>query len=34
VIEPVRKSAPLALLKTMKALDEAFPEIDDSAPAD
>jgi antitoxin VapB len=29
VIEPVRKRSLLALLKTMKPLEEAFPEIDD-----
>jgi antitoxin VapB len=29
VIEPVRKRGLIALLKTMKALDEDFPEIDD-----
>jgi antitoxin VapB len=28
-IEPVRKRGLLALLKTMKPLEEAFPEIDD-----
>ena len=33
VIEPVRKRGLLALLKTMKPLDEGFPEIDDPAPA-
>jgi antitoxin VapB len=32
VIEPVRKRGLLALLKTMKPLDEDFPEIADSAP--
>ena len=29
VIEPVRKLGLLALLKSMKPLDEGFPEIDD-----
>jgi antitoxin VapB len=29
VIEPVRKRGLIALLKTMKPLDEDFPEIDD-----
>jgi antitoxin VapB len=29
VIEPVRKRGLLALLKTMKPIEEAFPEIDD-----
>lgn len=33
VIEPVRKRGLLALLKTMKPLDEDFPEIDDPAPS-
>jgi antitoxin VapB len=33
VIEPVRKLGLIALLKTMKPLEEAFPEIDDPAPA-
>jgi antitoxin VapB len=33
VIEPVRKRGLVALLKTMKPLEENFPEIDDSAPA-
>ena len=32
VIEPVRKRGLIALLKTMKTLDEAFPEINDPAP--
>jgi antitoxin VapB len=32
VIEPVRKRGLVALLKTMKPLDEDFPEIDDPAP--
>jgi len=32
VIEPVRKRGLIALLKTMKPLNEDFPEIDD-APA-
>jgi len=34
VIEPVRKRGLIALLKSMKPLEEAFPEFDDSAPAD
>jgi antitoxin VapB len=33
VIEPVRKRGLIALLETMQPLDEAFPEIDDPAPA-
>ena len=33
VIEPVRKRGLIALLKTMKPLDEDFPEIDDPLPA-
>jgi antitoxin VapB len=33
VIEPVRKRGVLALLKTMKPLDEKFPEIEDRPPA-
>jgi antitoxin VapB len=32
VIEPVRKRGLLALLETMKPLDEEFPEIDDPVP--
>ncbi len=32
VIEPMRKRGLVALLKSMKPLDEAFPEIDDPAP--
>ncbi len=32
VIEPVRKRGLLALLKTMKPLDEEFPEIRDPVP--
>jgi antitoxin VapB len=32
VIEPVRKRGLIALLKTMKPLDEDFPEIDDPVP--
>jgi len=32
VIEPVGKRGLIALLKTMKPLDEDFPEIDDPAP--
>jgi antitoxin VapB len=33
VIEPVRKRGLVALLKTMKPLNESFPEIDDPVPA-
>jgi len=33
VIEPVRKRGLVALLKTMKPLEEQFPEIDDPVPA-
>ncbi|WP_322518251.1 AbrB/MazE/SpoVT family DNA-binding domain-containing protein [Rhodopseudomonas palustris] len=33
VIEPVRKRGLIALLASMTPLDEAFPEIDDPAPA-
>lgn len=33
VIEPVRKRGLVALLKTMKPVDEDFPEIDDPVPA-
>ena len=33
VIETVRKRGLVALLKTMKPLEEDFPEIDDPAPA-
>ena len=33
VIEPVRKRGLVALLKTMKPLEEGFPEIDDPVPA-
>jgi antitoxin VapB len=32
VIEPVRKRGLIALLKTMKPLQEDFPEIDDPVP--
>ena len=32
VIEPVRKCGLVALLKTMKPLEEDFPEIDDPVP--
>lgn len=32
VIEPVRKRGLVALLRSMKPLDEAFPAIDDPAP--
>ena len=33
VIEPVRKRGLVALLTTMKPLEEAFPEIDDPVPS-
>jgi antitoxin VapB len=33
VIEPVCKRGLIALLKTMKPLEEDFPELDDPAPA-
>ena len=33
VIEPVRKRGLIALLETMKPLEERFPEIDDPVPA-
>jgi antitoxin VapB len=33
VIEPVRKRGLVALLKSMKPVEESFPEIDDPAPA-
>jgi antitoxin VapB len=33
VIEPVRKRGLAALLKSMKPVDEDFPEIDDPVPA-
>jgi antitoxin VapB len=33
VIEPVRKRGLIALLKTMKPLEEDFPAIDDPEPA-
>ena len=33
VIEPVRKRGLVALLATMRRLDETFPDIDDPAPA-
>jgi antitoxin VapB len=33
VIEPVRKRGLVALLKTMKPIEESFPEIDDPVPA-
>jgi antitoxin VapB len=33
VIEPLRKRGLLALLKSMKPMDEDFPEIDDPVPA-
>jgi antitoxin VapB len=33
VIEPVRKRGLVALLKSMKPLEENFPEIDDPVPA-
>ncbi|WP_029586752.1 antitoxin [Bradyrhizobium sp. URHD0069] len=32
VIEPVRKRGLVALLKSMKPIDESFPEIDDPVP--
>jgi antitoxin VapB len=32
VIEPVRKRGLLALLETMKPVDEEFPQIDDPVP--
>jgi len=32
VIEPVRKRGLVALLRTMKRLEEDFPEIDDPVP--
>jgi antitoxin VapB len=32
VIEPVRKRGLVALLKTMKPIEESFPEIDDPEP--
>jgi len=32
VIEPVRKRGLIALLKTMKPVEEEFPEIDDPVP--
>jgi len=32
VIEPVRKHGLLALLKSMKPIDEHFPEVDDPVP--
>jgi antitoxin VapB len=33
VIEPVRKRGLIALLKTMKPVEDKFPEIDDPVPA-
>lgn len=33
VIEPVRKRGLVALLKSMRPIDDAFPEIDDPVPA-
>jgi antitoxin VapB len=33
MIEPVRKRELVALLKTMKPLEQGFPEIDDPVPA-
>lgn len=33
VIEPLRKRGLVALLRSMKPLEEAFPEIDDPLPA-
>jgi antitoxin VapB len=32
VIEPVRKRGLIALLKSMKPIDESFPEVDDPVP--
>ena len=32
VIEPVRKRGLVALLKSMKPIDEHFPEVDDPVP--
>ena len=32
MIEPVRKRGLIALLKTMKPLNEKFPQIDDPVP--
>ncbi len=32
VIEPVRKRELIALLKTMKPIEQGFPEIDDPVP--
>ena len=32
VIEPVRKRGLIALLKSMKPMEEKFPEVDDPAP--
>jgi len=32
MIEPIRKRGLVALLKSMKPLEEAFPEIDDPTP--
>jgi len=32
VIEPVRKRGLIALLRTMKPIEEDFPEIDDAVP--
>jgi antitoxin VapB len=34
LIEPVRKRGLIALLKTMKPLDEGFPHIDDPSPGE
>jgi antitoxin VapB len=33
VIEPVRKRGLVALLRTMRPIEEEFPEIDDPAPS-
>ncbi|MDB5579925.1 MAG: virulence-associated protein VapB-like protein [Bradyrhizobium sp.] len=33
VIEPVRKRGLVALLKSMKPIEEAFPDIHDAVPA-
>jgi antitoxin VapB len=32
VVEPLRKRRLVAMLKTMKPLDEEFPELDDPVP--
>jgi antitoxin VapB len=33
VIEPLRRRGLVAVLKTMKPLEEGFPEVDDPVPA-